>query len=65
MFVLVTDHVRRPYLQFSAKRWGLITGLWGYITSYFFTKGFKVVAPLFAVYVTWPVLGFLCCSTWI
>ncbi|KAK6256676.1 hypothetical protein QUC31_000135 [Theobroma cacao] len=58
MFLLVTDHVQRPYLQFSAKRWGLITGLRGYLTSSFFTMGFKVVAPLFAVYVTWPVLGF-------
>ncbi|MBA0720634.1 hypothetical protein Golax_008247 [Gossypium laxum] len=27
VFLLVTDHVQRPYLQFSAKRWGLITGL--------------------------------------
>ena len=58
MFLLVTDHVQRPYLQFSAKRWGLITGLRGYLTSSFFTMGFKVVAPLFAIYVTWPVLGF-------
>ncbi|XP_022768858.1 uncharacterized protein LOC111312661 [Durio zibethinus] len=58
MFLLVTDYVQRPYLQFSAKRWGLITGLRGYITSAFFAAGFKVVAPLFAVYLTWPVLGF-------
>ncbi|KAJ0025838.1 hypothetical protein Pint_08888 [Pistacia integerrima] len=56
-FLLVTDHVQRPYLQFSPKRWGLITGLRGYLSSAFFTAGFKVVAPLFAVYVTWPVLG--------
>lgn len=56
-FLLVTDHVQRPYLQFSTKRWGLITGLRGYITSSFFAMGFKVVAPLFAVYVTWPVVG--------
>ena len=56
-FLLVTDHVQRPYLQFSTKRWGLITGLRGYLTSAFFTSGFKVVAPLVAVYVTWPVLG--------
>ncbi|PRQ26961.1 hypothetical protein RchiOBHm_Chr6g0300231 [Rosa chinensis] len=58
-FLLVTDHVQRPYLQFSTKRWGLITGLRGYLTSAFFTSGFKVVAPLVAVYVTWPVLGLL------
>ncbi|KAF8406375.1 hypothetical protein HHK36_008462 [Tetracentron sinense] len=57
VFLLVTDHVQRPYLDFSPKRWGLITGLKGYITSAFFTMGFKVFAPLFAVYVTWPVLG--------
>lgn len=58
MFLLVTDHVQRPYLQFSAKRWGLITGLKGYLTSAFLSMGFKVIAPLVAVYVTWPVLGF-------
>ncbi|GMJ15357.1 hypothetical protein like AT1G48460 [Hibiscus trionum] len=58
MFLLVTDHVQRPYLQFSAKRWGLITGLRGYLTSSFLSMGFKIIAPLAAVYVTWPVLGF-------
>ncbi|KAH7567332.1 hypothetical protein ACOSP7_010834 [Xanthoceras sorbifolium] len=56
-FLFVTDRVQRPYLQFSPKRWGLITGLRGYLTSAFFTMGLKVVAPLFAVYVTWPMLG--------
>ncbi|XP_059636737.1 uncharacterized protein LOC132278854 isoform X2 [Cornus florida] len=56
-FLLVTDHVQKPYLQFSPKRWGLITGLRGFLTSAFFTMGFKVIAPLFAVYVTWPILG--------
>jgi uncharacterized membrane protein len=56
-FLLVTDHVQRPYLQFSPKRWGLITGLRGYLTCSFFTTGFKVMAPLFAVYVTWPIIG--------
>ncbi|KAK1323498.1 hypothetical protein QJS10_CPA02g00121 [Acorus calamus] len=56
-FLLVTNHVQRPYLQFSAKRWGLITGLKGYLTSAFFTMGFKVVAPIFAVFAVWPVLG--------
>ncbi|XAR64094.1 hypothetical protein NMG60_11024302 [Bertholletia excelsa] len=57
IFLLVTDHVQKPYLQFSPKNWGLITGLRGYLTSSFFSMGFKVVAPVFAVYVTWPVLG--------
>ncbi|KAM6584647.1 hypothetical protein CsatB_011649 [Cannabis sativa] len=58
IFLLVTHHVQRPYLQFSPKRWGLITGLRGYLTTSFFTMGFKVMAPMFAVYVTWPVIGF-------
>ncbi|XVF73667.1 hypothetical protein PTKIN_Ptkin13bG0001200 [Pterospermum kingtungense] len=58
IFLSVTDHVQRPYLQFSAKRWGLITGLRGYLASAIFTMGLKVIAPLFGVYVTWPVLGF-------
>ncbi|KAL4296493.1 hypothetical protein GQ457_12G018740 [Hibiscus cannabinus] len=57
MFLLVTDHVQRPYLQFSAKRWVLITGLRGYLTSSFLSMGFKVIAHFIAVYVTWPVLG--------
>ncbi|PIN15833.1 hypothetical protein CDL12_11516 [Handroanthus impetiginosus] len=56
-FLLVTEHVQKPYLQFSSKRWSLITGLRGYLTSSFFTMGFKVIAPIFAVSVTWPVLG--------
>lgn len=56
-FLLVTDYVQRPYLEFSPKRWGLITGLNGYLSSAFFTMGFKVVAPLFAAYATWPALG--------
>lgn len=56
-FLLVTDRVQRPYLQFSSKRWGLITGLRGYLTCAFCTMGFKVIAPLFAVYVTWPMIG--------
>ncbi|OVA05186.1 hypothetical protein BVC80_8893g25 [Macleaya cordata] len=56
-FLLVTDKVQKPYLQFSPKRWGLITGLKGYLTSAFFTMGLKVFAPLLAVFVTWPVLG--------
>ncbi|XP_059454217.1 uncharacterized protein LOC132184554 [Corylus avellana] len=57
IFLLVTDRVQRPYLQFSPKRWGLITGLRGYLTCAFFTAGFKFMAPLFAVYVTWPMIG--------
>ncbi|GMH17705.1 hypothetical protein Nepgr_019546 [Nepenthes gracilis] len=56
-FLLITDRVQRPYLQFSAKRWGLITGLNGYLTSAFLSMGFKVVAPLAVVFTTWPVLG--------
>ncbi|KAF5739416.1 hypothetical protein HS088_TW12G00621 [Tripterygium wilfordii] len=56
-FLIVADFVQRPYLEFSPRRWGLITGLRGYLTSAFFATGFKVVAPLFVVYVTWPVLG--------
>ncbi|KAL0438623.1 UNVERIFIED_CONTAM: hypothetical protein Slati_2345300 [Sesamum latifolium] len=56
-FLLVTERIQKPYLQFSPKRWSLITGLRGYLTSAFFTMGFKVCAPLIAVYVIWPVLG--------
>lgn len=56
-YLRVTDSVQKPYLQFSAKRWSLITGLKGYITSAFFVMGFKIFAPLFALYVTWPSLG--------
>ncbi|KAL5558118.1 hypothetical protein UlMin_034329 [Ulmus minor] len=57
IFLSVTDRVQKPYLQFSPKRWGLITGLRGYLTSSFFAMGFKVIAPLFAVFVTWPIVG--------
>ncbi|KAK9165642.1 hypothetical protein Scep_000833 [Stephania cephalantha] len=57
IFLLVTDHVQRPYLEFHPKQWGLITGLNGYLTSAFFTMGFKVFLPLFALFVTWPPLG--------
>lgn len=56
-FLLVTDRVQKPYLQYSAKRWSLITGLRGYLSSAFFVMGFKVIAPLFAAFVTWPLLG--------
>lgn len=58
IFLFVTECVQKPYLEFSPKRWSLITGLKGYLTSAFFTTGFKVFAPVMAVYVTWPVLGF-------
>ncbi|CAI9281754.1 unnamed protein product [Lactuca saligna] len=56
-FLLVTDKVQKPYLQYSMKRWSLITGFRGYLTSAFFVMGFKVIAPLFAAFVTWPLLG--------
>ncbi|CAA2983984.1 Hypothetical predicted protein [Olea europaea subsp. europaea] len=57
IFLLVTEHTQKPFLQFSPKRWSIITGLRGYLTSAFFTMGFKIFAPILAVYVTWPVLG--------
>ncbi|KAL6012458.1 hypothetical protein ACLOJK_002947 [Asimina triloba] len=57
VFLLTTDRVQRPYLEFSAKRWGLITGLRGYLTSAFFVMGFKLFAPLLLLYVVWPVIG--------
>ncbi|GJS96025.1 hypothetical protein Tco_0802993 [Tanacetum coccineum] len=56
-FLLVTDRVQRPYLQYSTKRWSLITGLRGYLSSAFFVMGFKVIAPVFATFVTWPLFG--------
>ncbi|CAK9145312.1 unnamed protein product, partial [Ilex paraguariensis] len=45
-FLFVSDRVQKPYLQFSPKRWGLITGLKGYLTSAFFTMGFKLATWL-------------------
>ncbi|XP_010525631.1 PREDICTED: uncharacterized protein LOC104803397 [Tarenaya hassleriana] len=56
-FLSVTDRVQRPYLDFSSKRWGLITGLRGYLSSAFLAMGLKVVVPLFALYMNWPALG--------
>lgn len=56
-FVLITEWVQKPYLEFSAKRWGLITGLKGHMTTLFFSTGLKVVAPLVITYVSWPILG--------
>ncbi|KAJ6400164.1 hypothetical protein OIU84_015753 [Salix udensis] len=58
-FLTVTDRIQRPYLQFSSKRWGLITGLRGYLTSAFFVMGFK---RLFETYLDkhgsscWPLV---------
>ncbi|KAG6531312.1 uncharacterized protein LOC122050262 [Zingiber officinale] len=56
-FLSIADHVQLPYLDFSSKRWSLITGLRGYLSFAFFTMGFKVFAPLLAAYVIWPVIG--------
>lgn len=55
-FLLVTDRIQRPYLQFSAKRWGLITGLKGYLASAFFLTAMKIAAPLILAPLTFPVL---------
>lgn len=56
-FLLITDRVQRSYLHFSAKRWGLITGLKGHLSSSFFAMGLKVIPPLLVTYVTWPLIG--------
>ncbi|CAJ1973344.1 unnamed protein product [Sphenostylis stenocarpa] len=56
-FLYVTDRVQRPYLQYSSKRWGLITGLRGYLFSAFFTMGLKIIAPLILLFVTWSAVG--------
>lgn len=56
-FVLITDWVQKPYLEFSTKRWGLITGLKGHLTTLFFSMGLKVVAPVIITIATWPILG--------
>ncbi|KAI4295831.1 hypothetical protein L6164_035832 [Bauhinia variegata] len=56
-FLCVTDLVQRPYLEYSTKRWGLITGLRGYLASVILTTGLKVVAPFFLLSVTLPVVG--------
>jgi hypothetical protein len=55
-FLQVADRVQKPYLQYSSKRWGLITGLKGYITSAFLTTGLKISVPLILLYVTWSVV---------
>ncbi|GER47915.1 hypothetical protein STAS_25053 [Striga asiatica] len=56
-FLFITERVQKPYLEFSPRRWSLITGLRGYLMSTVFIMGLKVFAPILAVYVTWPVLG--------
>ncbi|CAA0831607.1 Wall-associated receptor kinase-like 14 [Striga hermonthica] len=58
VFLFITERVQKPYLEFSPRRWNLITGLRGYLISSVFIMGLKVFAPILAVYVTWPVLGF-------
>lgn len=57
VFLKVTEHVQRPHLVFSSNKWDLITGLKGYLYSSYFTTGFRVFAPLLAVYVVWPAVG--------
>nr|ACU24299.1 unknown [Glycine max] len=52
----VTDRVQRPYLQYSSKRWGLITGLRGYLFFAFFTMGLKIIAPLIFLFVAWSAI---------
>jgi len=56
-FLFVTDRVQRPYLQYSSKRWGLITGLRGYLFSAFLTMGLKIVAPVILLFATWSAIG--------
>ncbi|KAK7283333.1 hypothetical protein RIF29_12777 [Crotalaria pallida] len=56
IFLYVVDRVQRPFLQYSAKRWSLITGLRGYLFSALFTMGFKITAPLLLLCATWPVI---------
>ena len=55
-FLHVADRVQRPYLEYSTKRWGLITGLRGYLYSAIFTMGLKIIAPLILLYMTWSVV---------
>lgn len=43
-------------MQYSSKRWGLITGLRGYLFSAFFTMGLKIIAPLILLFVTWSAI---------
>ncbi|MED6122669.1 hypothetical protein PIB30_041926 [Stylosanthes scabra] len=55
-FLHVADSVQKPYLEFSSKRWGLITGLRGYLFSAIFTTGLKIIVPLLLLYMTWSVV---------
>ncbi|XP_078436754.1 tRNA-processing ribonuclease BN isoform X2 [Wolffia australiana] len=57
VFLRVVDRVQRPYLEFSAKRWSLITGLRGYFYSMFSTMGLKIFVPLLAAFAAWPAIG--------
>ncbi|KAL1366749.1 hypothetical protein HN51_020824 [Arachis hypogaea] len=56
IFLLVTDRVQRPYLEYSSKRWDLITSLRGYRYSAAFTMGLKIVVPLALLWMTSPVI---------
>ncbi|KAL1366751.1 hypothetical protein HN51_020825 [Arachis hypogaea] len=56
-FLLVADNVQNPYLEFSSKRWGLITGLKGYLYSAIFTTGLKIIVPVLLLYMTWSVVS--------
>ncbi|CAH9054343.1 unnamed protein product [Cuscuta europaea] len=56
VYLSVTGHVQKPYLEFSTKRWSLITGHRGYSTSAVLIMGFKTLLPLFVLYITWPAL---------
>ncbi|KAG2400601.1 uncharacterized protein HKW66_Vig0095450 [Vigna angularis] len=55
-FLYVTDRVQRPYLQYSSKRWGLITGLRGYLFSAFLTMGLRIIVPVVLLFATWSSL---------
>ncbi|MED6182738.1 hypothetical protein PIB30_031489 [Stylosanthes scabra] len=56
IFLLVAQRVQRPYMEYSSKRWDLITGLRGYRYSAAFTTGLKIVAPLLLLLVTSSVI---------
>ncbi|MED6122670.1 hypothetical protein PIB30_041927 [Stylosanthes scabra] len=56
IFLLVAHRVQRPYMDYSSKRWDLITGLRGYHYSAAFTMGLKIVAPLLLLLVTSSVI---------
>ena len=56
VFLRVTEHVQRPYLQFNPNGWGLITGFRGHLTSAFLAMGFKLIVPLLALRLVWDPL---------